>query len=50
MQRLLWNFVKPYLNESKEKVMESLQKLRQFYYEKGFQDLCYGLFGIGQNA
>jgi hypothetical protein len=48
-QRLLWNFAKPYLNESKEKLIKNLQKLRQFYYEKGFQDLFHRLFGVGHN-
>jgi hypothetical protein len=49
-QKLVWNFVKPYLNESREKLMENLKKLRIFYQQEGFQDLCYRLFGVGENV
>jgi hypothetical protein len=45
----VWNFVKPYLNRSKEKLMENLKKLRAFYLQEGFKDLCYGLFAVGEN-
>jgi hypothetical protein len=46
----VWNFAKPYLNGSKEELIENFKKLSLFCQQQEFKDLCYRLFAVGENA